>query len=254
MGQARPWCCLLKFNQSRGLTRCQQVLGPLAGNECLLPRSSQEYSMSPDLYSETKWRFTTEQGQQGVYNSASEMVVAVTTPPFISVRLMDQWVSGDCPILPLAFQEILTPSADSTELHWTQWGCQGRLWCLWVAAVPSLAGPASISAPVPEDLLGTMGVCFPGCAPWGVTPGATASFTVLVTGSQGVSKETEPRCPQRETAHQFARGCLFSLPCLTLPHSSLVLPEIISPWINDLLPILYLNICFWRNIKWDQAL
>lgn len=124
MGQARSWCCLLEFNQSRGLTRCQQVLGPLAGNECLLPRSSQEYSMSPDLHSETKWRFTTEQGQQGVYNSASEMVVAVTIPPFISVKLMGQWVSGDCPILPLAFQEILTPSAHSSELHRTQGGAR----------------------------------------------------------------------------------------------------------------------------------
>lgn len=140
---------------------------------------------------------------------------------------------------------------NSTELR----GVPGQtLWCPWVAAALSSAGPASLSAPVPEDLLGTMGVCSPGCAPGGVTPGATASFTVLVAGSQGVSKETEPRCPQRGTAHQFAHGCLFSLPCLMLPHSSLVLPEIISPWINDLLPILYLNICFWRNIKWGQPL
>lgn len=152
---------------------------PLASNECLLPRSSQEHSMSPTLYSETKPRFTTEQGlrQHGVYNS----VVAAKIPLFISDKWVCWWVSGSCTIF------------------------------------------SSFSL------------------------GATGSLTIMVAGSQGVSRGTEPSCPQGEPAHQFILGCLFSLPCLILSHCSLMLPELAFPKFKYLLPIPYLSICFRRN-------
>lgn len=77
-----------------GLTWWKWVQGPLAGNGCLLPRNSQEHSMSPDLCSETKQRFTV--GQElpkcGVCDPVSEMMVAVTVPPFICDR--EKWKAG----------------------------------------------------------------------------------------------------------------------------------------------------------------